>query len=393
MPLLEFNDYADSLGISADALTKLVLEVDHEGSKNVWPVFDGNHPKGGPFGAGLYLQTKKGAEPQLIGYGSNRVLETFMASYHGERVAIEKHGEALAAALKDSPNANVLLVSSAEGCTGCRSATEMFARELMEKGLVKPGKFGFVWGGSYENTEEFANFDDALYCADFQLPNDEQSVRYISVDINAGIVPNDVRVMFSRSDRPLSLVINGGKPQLNDRELEKAITVENAASLQSNRLIGLTRLGQKSTVLSTLETDAISEANRNLESFILPNAILFTGENRGPFMHSIAQWSGVKVIATLTKDGKPLYADNGQNETPKVSNPHFYKAVKAGYDAKGLVLNYVPAPERVRQLLTAQRLWGQALALGLIPPAQQYNGVNGVGPSPKHFLTMACRKR
>ncbi|HOO50912.1 MAG TPA: hypothetical protein PLK94_06450 [Alphaproteobacteria bacterium] len=317
-------------------------------------------PKGGPFGAQLWLYNPNTDQYLMVGTpetanDSNAVVFIGRASAHAEaeNLSPEKRAEVIGF-LEDHKGEGwkVIQVSSGESCPSCRSKQVLFAEELMGLGLIEKGDFHVVFKATYDQTRRDATFNDAPFDQTFRAI-DELGVLEDGgelFDLEAAIKANPETleqcnqgelvfnaVNFASSldtpDSVLSLLKQAG-----DQPFAVVVAKDGSIMSYATDTRDLANDGQnlteKTAIVSALYGAAAKlREGGTFESWNLEGATLYTNiRDIGPKAYAESLWynlSSIQVVAESTSD----LIDSLAEEAPGIPNRDLFGKVAADYDS------------------------------------------------------------
>ena len=313
---------------------------------------------GGPFGAVLRVYYPNGGEMLTYDFADthNRVRSTGFPGAHAEHNAMElaiQNG--LYEFLGTHPGSAVVLFTSGESCSNCRTKEEILARDLIANGLIQPKLFIVYYGATFDDAKQLAGFNDAPYLADFQKPPND---RKIPVEIKplARSTPKDTGhfVQVFRNNETLAAVLNGiSERSVLHNYATMAIETATALQLQNDQSMPWDLNGANLMIY------------QGHDKITIANAVI------GPLTYATAQWANIgKIVLAYHPDilhGKPA------QDTDNIDNKNLFPIVAGPYDQSDAVVTF--ATSSVRNKLLAQRHWGELLRTGQLPPTTLYNGM------------------
>lgn len=328
--------------------------------------------KGGPFGAQLWLaRTVDGKTQYKPVYGgatdyndSNAVVSKGQASAHAEaeNLSLEKRQEALDF-LRDNRDEGweVVQVSSGESCPSCRSKQILFAQELIDEGLIKPGQFHVVFKATYERTGLDANFNDEPYDtgirAIFNLEVLSHESGLFIMDsafeqshvaqglIDQGKIVRTPVVRAKETTLPDSIVQSIAQSTAKGIPYAAVIsadgTVISEAIDERAAQNGSTNDYEKTAIVQALH-GAWKHQREELgifEAWQLKGARVVTNINDiGPLAYNEALWSSLQSLEVL---GGNEEVDRNAREIASLSNRELFKLVALEYNVKDSPLHVV----------------------------------------------------
>jgi hypothetical protein len=287
-----------------ELLKELVDETDAFAVENV------RLGRGGPFGASVHVYNLNGGDVHAIGtLEANAVIEKGMGSAHAEDQAMNPETISTLKELLSELDADaepvVIFSSSGESCPACHSKEEILCRTLVQEELLTPGHFVVTYGATYEDTANIAGFNDAPYHYDMQLPKGEGMISIDDEDV--ADIPFEVRQIFEKSDRPVSVVaLEGGRYiyAYEDRKHDLMATSEVAA-------IRAAAAVQKESGLE--------------EPWNLGEATIYTSTSDvGPLGYAECQWANITQWVSVNH---PKAQEWATQEAPDVSNDAFFTVI------------------------------------------------------------------
>ncbi len=296
---------------------------------------------GGPFAAAVYLQDfGDGTWQNIAGPCGNAVLKTALPTAHAEDQAIAPaHQEKLRDALRGtgSERANLYLVCNAEPCPACHAKLEILARNLLQDGLLLPGRFTVVYGASYEETRDVAGFDDGAYQRDFLTPPGTGMIRCREMAL--ADIPENVRAAL-RNAR--AAVQAGDRIAAGDGPGAEVAAIQNLCRMQ--------------------------QAAADPTPWDLRGASLYTtAQTIGPLAYAEAQWANVTHWIRITD--APLTHEMPE-DAPGIGNAALFRVIGTRPythpDSALRFLHLTPFANR------AQQEWARLVEAGQV---RLYNGV------------------
>lgn len=328
--------------------------------------------KGGPFGAQLWLaRTVDGKTEYKPVYGgqddyndSNAVVSKGQASAHAEaeNLSVEKRQEVLDFLRENRDQGwEVVQVSSGESCPSCRSKQMLFAQELLDEDLIKPGQFHVVFKATYERTKEDADFNDEPYDtglrALFQLAVlDNSNGLFV---MNDTLQQSDVaKDLISKGKIVKTPVVHANEDELPQQIID-AIAENTAKGIPYAAVISAdgkvmseaidTREAEEGAT-NDFEKTAIVQALHKawgyqreeldiFEAWELKGARVVTNINEiGPLAYNEALWSSLQSLQVL---GGSEEVDRNAREIPSLSNRDLFKLVALEYNVDESPLHVV----------------------------------------------------
>lgn len=336
-----------------------LLDADGNPSKNVMP-------QGGPFGACLCIVWPDEMIEAVGPIAGNTVTTTGISSDHAESNAIappqlEKLARRLLAyrhsadaRLENEPT--VVLVSSSEPCPTCETKIEIAARALIGCDALMPGRFLVLFGASFDDALDIAQFNDAAYADALILAHEapeHQGNLIHRVARNLHDVPLAVQNVLAQADRPMALVVRNGQIYAQGQDERAAFDL-----------------------FSTAEVCALRAACRRYRNeghdaaWLVDGTLYTTTRDLGPLAFTEASWTRINKIVTAIMP--PGLADRQFEtvEAPGFSNTGLRATIASGYRCCTSEV-FVFRDLRFKNL--AQRMWQRLLEANR---AALYNGAS-----------------
>lgn len=278
--------------------------------------------RGGPFGASIHVYDLNSGAVAAIGKTeANAVLEKGMGSAHAEDQALNP--EAIAklkeflSNLSDDVAPVVIMSSSGESCPACHSKEEILNRTLIKDGLIAPDHFVVTYGATYQDTADIAGFNDEPYHKDMQKPKGEGMISIDDEDIKD--VPQDVREIFEKSDRPVSVI---------------ALDDGRYISAHEQRGVDLMATSEVSAIRAAA---GLQKSEGLEEPWNLQEATIYTSTSDvGPLGYAECQWANVTRWVAVEHDRAAEWATQ---EAPDIANDDFFKVISASsYNGAGATI-------------------------------------------------------
>ncbi|MDD5586139.1 MAG: hypothetical protein PHY92_04165 [Alphaproteobacteria bacterium] len=311
---------------------------------------NGRFPRGGPFGAALAISLPDGTFEIIGAARGNNVVGSGIASRHAEDQALQPDNyRALLAKLAGYNAAGldpvVWMLSSGQSCTTCHTKQEIMARDLLRLELIRPGQFITVYGATYDETFEIAQFYDAQY-ADAMILFDkdpENPGNLIKHDRRKyKDVPAEVREIFAEAESPTAVVVRNGEIYAVGREERNA-----------------------TDLYATPEVNAVRAAcirNREsgvFESWGVDGVLYTTTSEAGPLLFAEAGWTKISTVVSVKMPADLAGKQFETQETPGLSNRKFLGLVAQGYHTPRAAIRVFCD---LGYINTAQPKWAEVLA-------------------------------
>lgn len=279
----------------------------------------GRLPRGGPFGAAIAISFKD-ASLEIVGTPrGNNVVGSGIASRHAEDQALVHNYATLIDRLTQAADQEpvVWMISSGQSCTNCHTKQEIAARSLEERGLIKPRHFMTLYGATYDETLDIAQFYDAQYADALilaaQNPDDPGNlIQRQKMDYSA--VPAEVQEILAKASEPTAIIVRNnsiyaiGREQRNGNDLYATAEVNAVrAACERNRQDGV------------------------FTSWDVDGTLYTTSAEIGPLLYAETGWTKISNIVTVQM---PLGLQDKKFSTQEaagISNQKFLSAVAEGY--------------------------------------------------------------
>jgi hypothetical protein len=314
-------------------------------------------PKGGPFGAQLWLYHPDEA-PVLVGTeqnpeDSNAVVSKGLASAHAEaeNLSPENRKKVIDFLEKDRRQGwKVVQISSGESCPACRSKQVLFALELEKKGLSQRGNFHVAFKATYDGTKRTAGFNDAPYDTTFRaihLLGQQGRLNHIS-SLGGAIAGDDnLRGMLVSNDLihvPVHFGFLNENAPAELRTFFDGVGSNSAAAVvtqQGDRILSMAVDQRGQHGIYSFEhmsvVQAIHGASQTLrgddvfDSWDLRRGVLITTtRDIGPLAMAEALWSNLSGVVILPSTG----VRDHENEFPSLGNQALFNMVAAPYNSE-----------------------------------------------------------
>lgn len=311
---------------------------------------------GGPFGAVLQVRyIGPGGKPATYEFAKshNRVRSTGFAGAHAEHNAMEEAlSNGLEGFLKGHPGSQVVLYSSGESCSNCRSKEEILARHLIDAGLIQPKQFIVYYGATMSDAAELAGFNDAPYLIDFRKPEDERAieVKRVSPDQLPREINEFLNPKFTQNPDVVLL-----RDDLTIRSPQNVYSVLNDKLTTAVRKAGAEQLQNGSDTPWDLG---------GATAYIPVQA----GFAVGPRMYATAQWANIGQIVLVESQDYKMNTE----EAAGLSNSELFEVVAGPYSQSDAVVTI--HARSVRPHLLAQEHWGKLIRIKKLPATAVYNG-------------------
>ena len=291
--------------------------LDHEGR-----FVPGKHPRGGPFGAALAIATPSGGLEIIGEMRGNNVVGSGIASTHAEHEAmrpdnVEKLINRLVIHQQNGEDPTVWMISSGQSCTTCHTKQEILARDLVTKGLIKAGQFKTLFGATYDETFDIAQFNDAPY-ADAMV----FEARF----------PGHTHGLIQHRIQPLAEVPETVREQLNLNNAALAMIVRDGQIYATG-----TDTRQPYDLFATPEANAVRAACQRFRregqfaSWEIDGTLYTTTYEVGPLLFAEAGWTGIRQVVTVVMPQGQREKQFQNFEAFGLSNRRFLEVVAGGY--------------------------------------------------------------
>ena len=304
---------------------------------------------GAPFGAILrvYYPAKNTYLFYDFATAHNTVRRDSFTGAHAEHNAMELAIQTgLYEFLGAHPNSLVVLFSSGESCSNCRTKEEILARDLIGKGLIQSKQFIVYYGATFEDAEKLAGFCERDYLNDFAAP---QSKRHIPVHyIPLSTSPYDTgcyaAIIILRQDCLAKIMVTDAVPYILHNRATMAI--QSAGDLRKTTQIERPWKLDKSSLL--------------LHGSFKHRTII------GPLTYATALFADIGgFIVTFSDNASPDHENKMFHDSQHIDNINLFNFASGPHSHSDAVLTInVPT---VRDKLTAQRYWGELIRQGKIP--------------------------
>lgn len=282
----------------------------------------GHFPGGGPFGAALAVSLEDGSLEIIGKPRGNNVVGSGIASRHAEDRALQPDNFQslifkLNEHLREGRVPMVWMISSGQSCTTCHTKQEIMARDLMSRGLIKPGHFGTLYGASYDDTFKIAQFYDAQYADAIVLAARDTK--------NSGNLIQHQHIQYAQAPEPI-------------RKLLRDALKPTAAVFRNGEVyaVGIDERGPFD-LYSTAEVNAVRAAclrNRTegaFSSWDIDGTLYTTNRYRGPLLFAEAGWTKISTIVTIEMPPTLIGRQFESLETINLGNRDFFTLVSHGY--------------------------------------------------------------
>ena len=238
----------------------------------------------------------------------------------------------------------IWMVSSGQSCTTCHSKQEIAARALIGQGLIENNVFATLYGATYDDTYQIAQFYDAQYA---------DAMRYFSCDpesphnliqsktVDYDQLPEQLRKIFGEATSATAVVMrndkiyatgNDGRDQFNLYATPEVSAVR--AACRWNR--------EKDGVFASWEVDG---------------DLYTTSESIGPLLFGEIGWTNIKTVWHVRM---PLDLAHKRFDTRETvgNNSKVLDIVSGGYHEK---LASIAVVRDHRFVNTAQPMWSRVL--------------------------------
>lgn len=353
-------------------------ESDNFAFKTALPQTDG-FPKGGPFGAQLWLFHADHPYPVLVGspsdegagQDSNAVVSKGIASAHAEAENLrpENRQRVIDFLKKDGRDGwKIVQVSSGESCPSCRGKQVAFAQELAQQGLVKPKDFHVVFKADYTRTFNVASFNDEPYDTAFRAILDLDVLDHpdgvahlsdaIALNNTAKGLKDSGQLIYTPVDRvgddqslpeevKRYFEDNVGKPAAIIVSADGAVVLSQQTD---NRVSGGINQPEQTAIISAIQAaslDKRAKTGTGMGAWDLGGATIYTNiTDIGPLAYAETLWSNiasVKLVPSYGGDTINLLA----REVPGIDNVSLFKAVAADYNTDQSPLQVLHMPSQV----------------------------------------------
>lgn len=319
----------------------------------------GKFPRGGPFGAMLYIELEDGSIEVVGKKRGNNVIGSGIASAHAESEALdEENYKALVTRLEtlkaEGKTPRVWMVSSGQSCPTCQTKQEIAARDLAEKGLLPRGQFMALYGATYDETEEIAKFNDGDYAGSLKQSamdpgSPDNHIQHRQENLETA--PPEVQEIFRQATKPTAVIWRNGQVYAVG---EDTTTRYNPfATAEANAIRAACAKNKKEGAPYPWEVDG--------------TIYTFT-PNIGAYGFTEAMWTGIKKFVSVLLDGKPAQPALQTAEAQHISNSGLLQTVAGGYSD---TQSYVRVFRDMNFVNTAQPMWAKLLETN---PEMLYNG-------------------
>jgi len=318
---------------------------------------------GGPFSAGVSLIFPDGSI-ELIGEPKyNTVLGKGVASFHAEHEALcgYPYGELIKRLdeirMEGGPDVYVLILSSAQSCTTCQTKQELVARDLIRHGLVAPGHFLTLYGASYDETLEVAQFNDKIYAEAMILAATQPEAPSNLLHQRTApfeSLPTDIQRLFAETRRPIAVVEREGNLYATGTEARTDTDLFSTAEVVALRNAGV-RYQQET----------------GNDPWLVDGTLYTTTLEMGPLFFAEAGWTRLSDIVHVVMPPVLAAKQLQTEETYGIDNATFFNIIAGGYAHPDRAVN-VYRDQRFEN--TAQVFWTKLLRAG---KAKLYNGAAG----------------
>lgn len=309
----------------------------------------GMFPRGGPFGAVVALSDED-ENFEIIGdFRANNVVNSGIASYHAEDQVLKSDNftllvNRLKTVVDSGRTPTVWMISSSQSCTTCHAKQEIAARHLINMNLIKPGYFITLYGATYDDTLDIAQFYDAQYadalifCA-HNPTNCNNLIRHSFITFENA--PAEVRALFEQAMTPTAAVVRDNSVY--------AIGQDKRNSLE---------------LYTTAEVDAIRSAclRRRTEgafaSWEIDGTLYTTTPEIGPLLFAEAGWTKILNIVTVTMPPDMKSKQFSCQEAIGISNNEFLHIMADGYQSQKSAIRVFHDRHFINR---AQPMWARVL--------------------------------
>ena len=316
-------------------------------------------PKGGPFGAQLWLY-RDGEEPILVGTSahpedSNAVVSKGLASAHAEaeNLSLENREKIINFLEEDGREGwKVVQISSGESCPACRSKQVIFANDLIERGLIKRGDFHVAFKATYDQTKTIADFNDAPYDNTFRAINHLKATGQLTdIEQFGNVIKNDEILMgMEKKGDLIHVPVLYGQLNQSAGENIRQFFADNAGvsasaviSLDGAKTLSAEVDGRAQGDSTNFEENSIVKAIHSASATLrasgkfmgawdLEKSVLVTTvQDIGPLSMSEALWSNLSNIVILDNPQNSILRER---EFQGLSNSQLFDVVAAPYNSK-----------------------------------------------------------
>lgn len=340
-------------------------------------------PKGGPFGAQLWLYHPQG-DLVLVGTeqrpeDSNAVVTKGLASAHAEAENLSMSNRVQVAEFL-SRNKNgwkVVQISSGESCPACRSKQVIFANDLIAAGLIEKGDFHVAFKATYDQTRDIAGFNDAPYdntfrsldhlkrggqisnfsdlgaamSVDAQVSQLHRAGQLVHVPVYEGVLNEKAAASLDANfgifgNKPAAAIVSPDGQEILSLESVNT-SLDERAVFENNAIVG---------AIQSASRYMRAEKGKFMGAWDLERSVLVTNiaaADLGPLSIAEALWSNLSGVVSLVD--RPALSELTR-ESSEYSNAQLFDMVAAPYndEVSPIQVTYLGAGQES----VAQHLWG-----------------------------------